>query len=212
MDINDIAGSLVTALKRRRVLQTVRVVKGFVKMSGGWRKAFPDKEPATPKFELHSKLGSWCLDEMRMLSGDLIMLRKQMGIPIEFRTRNRDSCSGVDALCMLVYRLDRPRSYRNLRETFGGSAQRIGRISNSLAVYLHQRFHRKLDSLDRDRLNDAYLVRMANAQYAKNGVMRNIVGFIDATVLTRKPISTPFLSDCAKTELPCNIFSTFCNM
>ena len=153
-----------------------------IKRGCGWRKAFPDKEPAAPPFDLDSKQGAWCMDELRLLSGNIRMLRKYLGIPIEFRTKNRDTCSGVDALCMLLFRLARPRRYRDLRETFGGSGHRIGRISNALSIYLYERFHRKLDSLDRERLTDAYLVRMARAQYEKNGVMQNIVGFIDATV------------------------------
>ena len=105
-----------------------------------------------------------------------------MGIPIEFRCKNRDTCSGVDALCMLLFRLSRPRRYRELKAAFGGSGHRIGRLSNSLSVYLHNRYHRKLNSLDRGRLTDDYLISMARAQYAKNGVMPNIIGFIDATV------------------------------
>jgi hypothetical protein len=173
---------VLTKIKQRRAVLTTRIVKSYVKMSGGWRKAFPDKEPVAPKFDLTSKEGAWCMDELRMLSGDIVILRKQLGIPNEFRCKNRDTCSGVDALCMLLYRLARPRRYRELRVAFGGSAARIGRLSNSLSVYLHNRFHRKLNSLDRGRLTDEYLIRMARAQFAKNGVMQNIVGFIDATV------------------------------
>jgi len=173
---------VLTKLQQRRAALVTQVVKTFVKKSGGWRRAFPDKEPAVPPFDLDSKQGAWCMDELRLLSGDIRLLRRYLGIPIEFRTRNRDTCSGVDALCMLLFRLARPRTYRNLRETFGGSGHRIGRISNALSIYLYERFHRKLDSLDRERLTDAYLVRMARAQYEKNGVMKNIVGFIDATV------------------------------
>jgi hypothetical protein len=173
---------VLTKLRQRRAALVTGLVKSFVKMSGGWRKAFPDKEPVASRFDLTSKQGSWCMEELRMLSGDIILLRKQLGIPIEFRTKNRDTSTGVDALCMLLYRLARPRNYRDLRATFGGSSHRIGRISNALAVYLYTRFHRKLDSLDRARLTDEYLVRMARAQYAKNGIMQNVVGFIDATV------------------------------
>jgi hypothetical protein len=181
MNTSDVAG-LLMVLKKRRLAHTCRVVKGFVKMSGGWSKAFPDKTPAVPKFDLASKEGSWCMEEMRMLSGDIIMLRKQLGIPNEFRTKNRDTSCGVDVLCMLLYRLSRSRNYRDLRATFGSSSHRIARLSNGLAVYLYNRFHRKLDCFDRERLTDEYLVGMARSQYAKNGVMRNIVGFIDATV------------------------------
>ena len=32
------------------------------------------------------------------------------------------------------------------------------------------------------RLTDSYLIEMANAGFRKNGIMKNIIGFIDATV------------------------------
>ncbi len=57
MNCND-AVHVVRLLKERRLKQTCLAVKAFVKMSGGWRKAFPDKEPARPKFDLFSKTGA----------------------------------------------------------------------------------------------------------------------------------------------------------
>jgi hypothetical protein len=98
---------VVMTIRRQRLEKTCRVVKAFVKQSGGWSKAFPDKSANYPKFDLYSKTGEWCLEELRMLSGDIEILRQHLGIPIEFRTSNRDSASGLDALCMLLYRLCR---------------------------------------------------------------------------------------------------------
>jgi hypothetical protein len=174
----------VATLKRHRFQKKMAVIKAFVKSSGGWNKAFYDKQPkaAVPVFDLLLKDGTWCLNELRMLSGDVIILCQVLGIPQEFRTVNRDRASGVDALCMLLYRLSWPRKYFHLRQTFGGSAHRVARISNALAVHLCNRYKNKLEHLDRQRLSDDYLVAMAQAQYRKNGIMRNIVGFIDATV------------------------------
>jgi hypothetical protein len=142
---------VVMEVRRRRLEKTCRVVKAFVKSSGGWSKAFPDKSADYPKFDLLSKEGSWCLEEMRMLSGDIAILREHLGIPMDFRTTNRDTESGVIALCMLLYRLARTRRYSDLRETFGCSGHRVGRISNTLAVYLYNKFKHKLDALDRER-------------------------------------------------------------
>jgi len=157
------------------------------KKSGGW-KADVDK------FDLAEKSNDWCITELRMLSGNVNLLRQHSGIPPTFRTANRDTASGIDALCMLLYKLSSPRNYHQLRATFGGSAQRITRIANALAVYLHIRFRDKLASLDRDRLTDLYLMDMARAQFKKNGLMQNIVGFIDATVLPCCRPITPSLS------------------
>ena len=93
----------VATLKRHRFQKKMAVIKAFVKSSGGWNKAFYDKQPkaAVPVFDLLLKDGTWCLNELRMLSGDVIILCKVLGIPQEFRTVNRDRASGVDALCML---------------------------------------------------------------------------------------------------------------
>jgi len=174
----------VATLKRRRLHEKLNVIKAHVKRSGGWNKAFPEKQPTAkvPVFDLQLKEGSWCMQELRMLSGDINILRQVLGIPLEFRTVNRDHASGLDALCMLLYRLSWPRNYFLLRQTFGGSAQRIARISNALAVYLCNKYKNKLESLDRRRLSDEYLINMANTQHRKNGVMQNVFGFIDATV------------------------------
>ena len=148
---HDFIAQVVVQVSRQRLEKTCRVVKAFVKQSGGWSKAFPDKSVSYPKFDLLSKDGSWCMEEMRLLSGDIIILRKHLGIPTEFRSPNRDTASGVDALCMLLYRLARTRRYSDLRQAFGGSSHRVARISNSLAVYLYNKFKHKLDSLDRER-------------------------------------------------------------
>jgi len=42
------------------------------------------------------------MEELRMLSGDIIFLRGHLGIPNEFRTPNRDTARGVDALFILT--------------------------------------------------------------------------------------------------------------
>ena len=183
VNISDVA-RVVEAVKKHRLRKICKTVKQVVKRSGGWNKAFPDSQKCSPasKFDLTSKTGEWCTEELRMLSGDVNLLRHHLGIPREFRTPNRDSASGVDALCMLLYRLSWPRKFFHLRLTFGCSAHRVSRIANSLAVYLYNRFSKKLDSLDRVRLNDDYLISMARAQFRKNGILEHIIGFIDATV------------------------------
>jgi hypothetical protein len=174
----------VAHLKHRRLQKKMAVIKAYVKSSGGWKKAFYDRQPKAqvPVFDLLLKDGTWCLQELRMLSGDAIILCQVLRIPQEFRTVNRDHASGIDALCMLLFRLSWPRNYYQLRQAFGGSGHRIARISNALAVHLCNRYKNKLERLDRQRLSDDYLVAMAQAQYRKNGIMQNIVGFIDATV------------------------------
>ena len=162
----------------------VQTVNAFVKMNRGEsKKAFSGKKTAMPRFNLSVQTDAWCTAELRMSSGNVKILREHMGIPRDFRTANRDKSSGDDALCMLLFRLSRPRKCKHLREIFGGSAQRITRISNALAVYLYNRFKLKLESLDRHRLTDEYLISLARAQFKSIDVMQNIVGFVDATAL-----------------------------
>ena len=193
MNASDIL-QIVTIVKERRLRKIRQVVSKFAKASGGWKKAFPDKQGYVDKFELSAKSGEWCMEELRMLSGDVEILRQHMGIPRNFRTPNRDTASGADALCMLLFKLSWPRKTAHLRAAFGGSGQRVSRIANTLAVFLYNRFRVKLESLDRERLSDEYLMDMARAQYRKNSIMQNIIGFIDATVRPCCRPITPSLS------------------
>jgi hypothetical protein len=70
----------------------------------------------------------------------------------------------------------------DLRDVFGGTKQRLGRIVNEVACFLFRRFHAKMAKCDRERMNDDYLRTLCTVHYQKNEVMENIWGFIDGTV------------------------------
>jgi hypothetical protein len=89
---------------------------------------------------------------------------------------------------MLLYKLSWPRRMSDLRDEFGGTKQRCSRIVNHVVVFLFLRFIGKLSSLDRERYTDDYLLHLCSVGYAKNGIMDNIWGFIDATI---RPCARP---------------------
>ena len=90
VNISDVA-RVVEAVKKHRLRKICKTVKQVVKRSGGWNKAFPDSQKCSleSKFDLTSKTGEWCTEELRMLSGDVTLLRHHLGIPREFRTANK---------------------------------------------------------------------------------------------------------------------------
>jgi hypothetical protein len=157
-------------------------VEVIVKVGGGWKKAFREEEPIEGTFDLYSLSTNTCLDQFRFEAYQISELRIELGIPLYFFTKNRDRVPGEDALCMLLYKLAWPRRYCDFRVVFHTSGQRVGRICNALLRFLHDRFGAKMEGLDRERLSDEYLHYMCQAQFAKNGLIPQIWGFLDATV------------------------------
>lgn len=164
----------------------------YVAACGGWCRAFPSSENgdvAIPfHFNLDEKEDYWILERFRFSRADIDRVRRLLGIPDIVITHNRDRCPGLWAFCMLLYKLSWPRLMCDFRDTFGGTKQRCGRIVNHVAVFLYLRFSAKMSSLDRERYNDDYILRLCEAGFQKNGVMENIWGFIDATI---RPCARP---------------------
>ncbi len=164
----------------------------YVTACGGWNRAFPSSENgdvAIPfHFDLDSKTDYWIRERLRFSRLDIDRVRVLLGIPDIVFTKNRDRCPGLWAFCMLLYKLSWPRQMCDLRDLFGGTKQRCGRIVNHVAVFLYRRFGNKLGSLDRERYTDDYILQLCDIGYKKNGIMENIWGFIDATI---RPCARP---------------------
>jgi hypothetical protein len=174
-------------LRRMRRAQAIdKVVRAYVSRCGGWMRAFPTDEcgdvfvPVT--FNLDEMKPYWVKENFRYQRHQLERVRNALGIPDDVITPNRDCCPGSLAFMMLLYKLSWPRRLSDLRDVFGGTKQRLGRIVNEVACFLYRRFHAKMGMLDRDRMNDEYLKTLCSVHYAKNQVMENIWGFIDGTV------------------------------
>jgi hypothetical protein len=177
----------VMRLRRKRRAQAIdALVRTYVSRCGGWLRAFPSDECGDVYVDVHFNLDEkepyWIKENFRMARQELERTRMLLGIPDKVVTQNRDCCSGSLAFMMLLYKLSWPRRVSDLRDMFGGTKQRLGRIVNEVACFLYRRFHAKMGSLDRDRMNDDYLRMLCGVHFAKNEVMENIWGFIDGTV------------------------------
>jgi hypothetical protein len=172
--------------RKNRARSFDKIVRAYVRRCGGWLRAFPSSEcgdvAVSLRFNLSEKSDFWIKENLRFPRDKLDSVRVLLGIPDVIHTTNRDKCPGFHAFLMLLYKLSWPRRTSDLRDMFGGTKQRNGRIVNEVACFLFCRFRRKMASMDRSRLNDDYLKMLCQVHYNKNQVMENIFGFLDGTV------------------------------
>jgi hypothetical protein len=172
--------------RKSRVLRFEALVRAYVRKCGGWLRAFPSSLSGDVcidvTFDLSAKEDFWVFENFRMSREHLERTRVLLGIPDIVITSNRDRCPGFLAFLMVLYKLSWPRRLCDLRDTFGGTKQRNGRIVNEVICFLFRRFYRKMAGIDRDRMNDQYLQELCRVHFVKNQVMENIWGFIDGTV------------------------------
>jgi len=172
--------------RKRRQHLLDKLVRTYVSRCGGWMRAFPSDDCGdvyvNVTFNLDNRENWWIKENLRIPRDHLERTRVLLGIPDEVITKNRDRCAGSLAFMMLLYKMSWPRRISDLRDIFGGTKQRLGRIVNEVACFLFRRFYPKMSTLDRDRMNDDYLRMLCSVHYAQNEVMENIWGFIDGTV------------------------------
>ena len=190
-----VAGHLIRHFRERRVSKAKllrKMVFAYVSACGGWKRAFPSSlngDVAVPfHFDFDAQPDYWVEENLRLPRHDIDKVRVLLGIPDVVITKNRDRCSGFWSFCMLLYKLSWPRRMSDLRDCFGGTKQRCGRIVNHVAVDLYKRFGAKLRSLDRERYTDEYILRLCRDGFQKNAIMDNIWGFMDATI---RPCARP---------------------
>lgn len=181
---------LVTARSRiKRLVVTnafQRFLHEYVRACGGWKRAFPSSLNGDvfvgTRFDISEMADYWIEENFRLPRDHIDYIRQKLGIPDIVRTKNRDRCNGFVAFCMVLYKLSAPRRMCDFRDLFGGTKQRCGRVVNHVIIFLYKRFRAKLNTLDRERLTDDYLLRLCALHHRKNQVMDNIWGFIDATI------------------------------
>jgi hypothetical protein len=176
------AGIIVERVRRLRIL---KLVLDYVKQAGGWHKAFPpDGGVYDTSFVLAQKDDAWIMVNLRipLPRENIKRTAKALGIPKWVCTRNRDLCRRDLAFIMLLYKLSFPRRLGDFAREFGGNGARSMRICNALTVYLYNRFRVKMETLDRERMTDEYIIWMCNTHNAKFHTAPQVWGFIDATV------------------------------
>lgn len=174
-------GPLMSDYARR--IQILRLVVAFVQHSGGWNKAFPpDGGTYDVEFDISKKDDYWVNQHLRIPREHILRVAIAMGVPRTVRTRNRDKCCRELAFIMLLYKLSWPRRLIDFAEQFGGNGTRAMRIANVLTVFLYERFRVKLETLDRARMTDEYIMHLCTLTHAKTQAVPHVWGFIDATV------------------------------
>jgi hypothetical protein len=168
---------------RERRIRVLKLVLEYVKVSGGWNKAFPPGGGTyDTEFNIDRQDDCWVSDNLRFPRQLITRVAKKMGIPKWVYTKNRDICHRDLAFMMLLYKLSFPRRTRDFAKVFGGNGQRAMRICNTLTVFLYERFRKKMESLDRERMTDVYILSLCERQRHKNGLAPHVWGFIDGTV------------------------------
>jgi hypothetical protein len=174
------------AKSQKNIEALQQLVKAYVSVCGGWKRAFPSDicgdVYVDTSFNIAAEAPWWISENLRLPAADIDRTRRALGIPELVITRNRDKCPGFIAFCMVLYKLSAPRRLCDLRDKFGGTKQRCGRIVNHVICFLFLRFRSKMAGLDLQRMNDAYMQELCSVHFQKNQVMENIWGFIDGTV------------------------------
>ncbi len=65
-------------------------------------------------FDLSAKDEGWCWEHLRFRKEDIPILAVKLQVPDPFKTKRGDSCGAVEALCMLLCKLSRPRALLDL--------------------------------------------------------------------------------------------------
>lgn len=87
----------------------------------------------------------------------------------------------VVAMCMLLARLAYPNRLSDLWFKYGWSPERVSRISSTVQLMIHDRWHHLLQ-FDSARLTPEKLEQYARAVHAKGAPLDSVWGFIDGTV------------------------------
>lgn len=130
-------------------------------------------------------------------------MRQALGIPDVFVARDR-RCSGLEALCLLLRRLVGSMRLWDLERELSGyacgnliarqlvlpssvfrhpSSTRLSIVTNSLAVFLAERFRSLLDCGYLLGLTTQDLDSFCNAVFLKSGRLKNCFAFIDGTTI-----------------------------
>ncbi|ETV75884.1 hypothetical protein H257_09853 [Aphanomyces astaci] len=106
-----------------------------------------------------------CIEKFRFTKASLRRLSACLRIPSRVVTTERTSCSGVEALCVLLRRFAVPDRWSDLISMFGRSQSGMCNIFLHVLDHIHNEFD-EIIFLDRDRIS-AQLVEYINAIIAK---------------------------------------------
>lgn len=130
----------------------------------------------------------FCKVEFRFKKEDIPRLKTVLTIPYEIRIKRCTSCSGLEALCILLKRFAFPVRYCDMVPLFGRSVPELCRIVYFMINFIFERNHFRLTSWNQSFLSRENLQLYANSIHDKRAPLTNCFGFIDGTV---RPICSP---------------------
>ena len=123
-----------------------------------------------------------CRTELRFAKGDLPVLKELLGVPDKITCQQGTTCSGEEALFILLKRFAYPCRYSDMVGRFGRNPTEICLIFNQLLDLVYEQHHHRLESWDQPFLSPEILQSYADATYNKGAPLENCFGFVDGTV------------------------------
>ena len=123
-----------------------------------------------------------CRAELRFCKRDLPLLKQLLGVPKKICCRQGTTCSGEEALCILLKRFAYPCRYTDMVSRFGRNPTEMCLIFNELLDLLYDQHHHHLESWNQPFLSPEVLQSYADAIHNKGAPLENCFGFVDGTV------------------------------
>ncbi|CAB4017499.1 Hypothetical predicted protein [Paramuricea clavata] len=123
-----------------------------------------------------------CRTELRFAKGDLPVLKAVLGVPDKITCQQGTTCSGDEALCILLKRFAYPCRYSDMVSRFGRNPSELCLIFNEGLDFLYERHHHRLQSWNQPFLSPEILQIYADAIHNKGAPLNNCFGFVDGTV------------------------------
>ena len=134
------------------------------------------------KFNLENWDDTECYTELRFRKSDLPTLLNNLQIPEKIVCTQRTTCSGMEALCILLKRLAYPCRYTDMVTRFGRNPTELCLIFNTLLQFLYTTHSHRLQSWEQPFLSPESLTTYAESIHAHGAPLQNCFGFIDGTV------------------------------
>ncbi|KAK1941331.1 hypothetical protein P3T76_007197 [Phytophthora citrophthora] len=130
-------------------------------------------------FNFNSLSNDQCIDKIRFEKHQVVELVILLGVE-GIRTRERSVASGVEGICIVLYKLAVPVRWVDLEDFFGRDASGLSNIFLHVLTYIDKKYDRLLyvyHDYVAQNLQD-----YADAVFDAGGLLQNVWAFIDGTV------------------------------
>ena len=134
------------------------------------------------RFDLDAWDDSECYTELRFRKNDLPALLACLRIPGKIVCSQRTTCSGLEALCILLKRLAFPCRYTDMVTRFGRNITELCLIFNAILNFVYTTHQHHLSRWEQPFLSPENLALYTAAIHNHGAPLENCFGFIDGTV------------------------------